>query len=78
MKKKKWAVGYDKTIGWVIDFIKRYLKLEASQALVRHDVLYLYSGLMKSLILFAVSLFEPVICAVTRSVDCQSLRVLWI
>jgi hypothetical protein len=38
MKKKKWAVGYDKTIGWVIDFIKRYLKLEASQALVRHSV----------------------------------------
>jgi ubiquitin-like protein ATG12 len=39
MKKKKWAVGYDKTIGWVIDFIKRYLKLEASQALVRYTFL---------------------------------------
>jgi len=34
MKKKKWAVGNDKTIGWVIDFIKRYLKLEANQSLV--------------------------------------------
>ncbi|XP_059473597.1 autophagy protein 12-like [Neocloeon triangulifer] len=36
MKKKKWAVGQDKTIGWIMDFIRRYLKLEAG------DNLFLY------------------------------------
>jgi len=33
MKKKKWAVDADKTISWVITFIRRYLKLQDSDSL---------------------------------------------
>ncbi|KAK3908224.1 Ubiquitin-like protein ATG12 [Frankliniella fusca] len=33
MKTKKWAVDKDKKIGWIIDFIKKYLKLEPSESL---------------------------------------------
>ncbi|XP_047493111.1 autophagy protein 12-like [Penaeus chinensis] len=33
MKKKKWAVEGEKPVGWVAEFIRRYLKLEASDSL---------------------------------------------
>lgn len=34
MKKKKWTVDSDKPIGWIVEFIKKYLKLEANEKLV--------------------------------------------
>ncbi|XP_015588681.1 autophagy protein 12-like [Cephus cinctus] len=33
MKKKKWAVSQDQHIGWISEFIKRYLKLDANERL---------------------------------------------
>lgn len=33
MKKKKWAVDAEKHIGWVIEFVKKYLKLEPEEKL---------------------------------------------
>nr|CAD7395110.1 unnamed protein product [Timema cristinae] len=33
MKKKKWAVDPDKPIGWIIEFIRKYLKLEPADSL---------------------------------------------
>lgn len=33
MKKKKWTVDSDKPIGWIIEFIKKYLKLEPNEKL---------------------------------------------
>ncbi|KAF7287896.1 hypothetical protein GWI33_000243 [Rhynchophorus ferrugineus] len=33
MKKKKWQVESDKPIGWIVEFIKKYLKLEANEKL---------------------------------------------
>ncbi|CAG9825133.1 unnamed protein product [Phaedon cochleariae] len=33
MKKKKWTVDSDKKIGWIIEFIKKYLKLESNEKL---------------------------------------------
>ncbi|GLV35112.1 Autophagy-related 12 [Carabus blaptoides fortunei] len=33
MKKKKWAVDADKQIGWIMEFIKKYLKLESEEKL---------------------------------------------
>ncbi|XP_022913331.1 autophagy protein 12-like [Onthophagus taurus] len=36
MKKKKWSVEADKPIGWIIDFMKKYLKLDPQ------DRLFLY------------------------------------
>ncbi|XP_030761004.1 autophagy protein 12-like [Sitophilus oryzae] len=33
MKKKKWTVDSDKPIGWIIEFIKKYLKLEVNEKL---------------------------------------------
>lgn len=33
MKTKKWSVDPEKKIGWIIEFIKRYLKLDASENL---------------------------------------------
>lgn len=34
MKKKKWAVDAEKPIGWIIEFVKKYLKLEPEEKLV--------------------------------------------
>lgn len=34
MKKKKWAVDPEKQIGWVMEFVKKYLKLEPEEKLV--------------------------------------------
>lgn len=34
MKKKKWAVEGDKRVGWVADFIRKYLKLDPADNLV--------------------------------------------
>nr|ADO32996.1 autophagy-like protein Atg12 [Biston betularia] len=33
MKKKKWAVDAEKPIGWIIEFVKKYLKLEPDEKL---------------------------------------------
>ncbi|XP_074648727.1 ubiquitin-like protein ATG12 [Tubulanus polymorphus] len=33
MKKKKWVVDPGKRVGWIIDFIKRYIKCEPSESL---------------------------------------------
>ncbi|XP_046394284.1 autophagy protein 12-like [Ischnura elegans] len=33
MKTKKWAVDPDKRIGWIMEFIKKYLKLDPSESL---------------------------------------------
>ncbi|CAH0723093.1 unnamed protein product, partial [Brenthis ino] len=33
MKKKKWAVDAEKPIGWVMEFVKKYLKLEPEEKL---------------------------------------------
>ncbi|KAI1292147.1 Autophagy protein 12-like [Halotydeus destructor] len=33
MKKKKWTVDPEKTVSWVIQFIRKYLKLEPSESL---------------------------------------------
>lgn len=33
MKKKKWTVDSDKPIGWIVEFIKKYLKLEPNEKL---------------------------------------------
>lgn len=42
MKKKKWAVDAEKPIGWIMEFVKKYLKLEADEKLVREDYLLNY------------------------------------
>ncbi|KAG6459423.1 hypothetical protein O3G_MSEX011376 [Manduca sexta] len=34
MKKKKWAVDAEKPIGWIMEFVKKYLKLEPDEKLV--------------------------------------------
>lgn len=34
MKKKKWAVDRNKRIGWVGEFIKKYLKLTPQDSMV--------------------------------------------
>ncbi|XP_069692194.1 autophagy protein 12-like [Periplaneta americana] len=33
MKKKKWAVDPERKIGWIMEFMKKYLKLERSEHL---------------------------------------------
>ncbi|XP_050296177.1 autophagy protein 12-like isoform X2 [Anthonomus grandis grandis] len=33
MKKKKWTVDSDKPIGWIIEFMKKYLKLDSNEKL---------------------------------------------
>ncbi|XP_041978589.1 autophagy protein 12-like [Aricia agestis] len=33
MKKKKWAVDAEKPIGWIVEFVKKYLKLEPDERL---------------------------------------------
>ena len=38
MKKKKWSVDPDKKIGMIIEFIKKYLKLDRSESLVSLSV----------------------------------------
>lgn len=36
MKRKKWTVSQDQHIGWISEFIKKYLKLDPSERLVRN------------------------------------------
>jgi hypothetical protein len=38
MKKKKWAVDPERKIGWIIEFMKKYLKLDRSEHLVRFKI----------------------------------------
>jgi hypothetical protein len=45
MKKKIWKVDSFRTIGWIIEFIRRYIKLEANESLV--GVLSLYRCLYR-------------------------------
>ncbi|XP_025835030.1 autophagy protein 12-like isoform X2 [Agrilus planipennis] len=33
MKKKKWTVDADKQLGWIIEFVKKYLKLDSEEQL---------------------------------------------
>ncbi|KAH0998971.1 hypothetical protein HUJ04_001349, partial [Dendroctonus ponderosae] len=33
MKKKKWTVESDKPVGWIIEFVKKYLKLDSNEKL---------------------------------------------
>nr|XP_023014487.1 autophagy protein 12-like [Leptinotarsa decemlineata] len=33
MKKKKWAVDGDQKIGWIIQFVKKYIRLEQNEKL---------------------------------------------
>ncbi|VVC86610.1 autophagy protein 12-like [Leptidea sinapis] len=33
MKKKKWSVDAEKPVGWVMEFVKKYLKLEPEEKL---------------------------------------------
>jgi len=33
MKKKKWAVDPAKKVGWIIDFIRKYIRCEANESL---------------------------------------------
>ncbi|XP_063230699.1 autophagy protein 12-like [Bacillus rossius redtenbacheri] len=33
MKKKKWSVDSDKRIGWIIEFVRKYLKLDPAESL---------------------------------------------
>lgn len=33
MKKKKWTVDADKQIGWIVEFMRKYLKLDAEEQL---------------------------------------------
>lgn len=39
MKKKKWTVSQDQHIGWISEFIKKYLKLDANERLVITSIL---------------------------------------
>lgn len=41
MKQKKWAVEADKQLGSIISFIKKYLKLEPEEQLVRIHAIYI-------------------------------------
>ena len=34
MKKRKWAVDKTKKVGWIIEFIRRYIKAEGEDTLV--------------------------------------------
>jgi Ubiquitin-like autophagy protein Apg12. len=38
MKKKKWAVDPDRKIGWIMEFMKKYLKLDRSEQLVIFNI----------------------------------------
>jgi hypothetical protein len=38
MKKKKWAVDPERKIGWITEFMKKYLKLDRSEYLVRFGI----------------------------------------
>lgn len=38
MKKKKWSVDAEKQVGWISEFIKKYLKLETSDQLVNNNL----------------------------------------
>lgn len=42
MKKKKWAVDAEKPIGWIMEFVKKYLKLEPEEKLVKSFYINLF------------------------------------
>ena len=64
MKKKKWSVDSNRNIGWIIEFIKRYFKLESSESLVR--ILFI-QNIFLFFIFYLVSLCKSNICSVTWS-----------
>ena len=41
MKKKKWAVDGEKSVGSVAMFVKKYIKLDPSESLVRYKEKFL-------------------------------------
>jgi hypothetical protein len=47
MKKKKWAVDPERKIGWIIEFMKKYLKLDSSEHLVRFKIRGMYFEILK-------------------------------
>ena len=53
MKKKKWAVDAEKPIGWIMEFVKKYLKLEADEKLVQYNNIYLFKNILTTHILTA-------------------------
>lgn len=55
MKKKKWSVDAEKPIGWIVEFIKRYLKLEPDDKLVSLKSLLIYK-LISKIFIFLVPL----------------------
>ena len=46
MKKKNWRVESDRTIGWISEFIKRYIKLEPNESLVGVFTIHSLSSLI--------------------------------
>lgn len=46
MKKKKWAVDAEKPIGWIMEFVKKYLKLEPDEKLVITSIMINISFLL--------------------------------
>lgn len=45
MKKKRWAVDAEKPIAWIVEFVKKYLKLEPEERLVSIFLLFCSSVL---------------------------------
>jgi ubiquitin-like protein ATG12 len=42
MKKKKWAVDANKTVAYLVEFIRKYIKCAASDSLVCRNATYIY------------------------------------
>ncbi|XP_034936101.1 autophagy protein 12-like isoform X2 [Chelonus insularis] len=41
MKKKKWAVNPDQHIGWISEFVKKYLKLDVNERLIKQSRIFM-------------------------------------
>lgn len=75
MKKKKWAVDAEKPIGWIMEFVKKYLKLNDDEKLVSFYVASYIVDTFLILILFSVFICESNFCSFSRP-DCKkSLRM---
>lgn len=83
MKTRKWAVDQEKPISWIIKFIHKYLKLDPEEKLVRLLLLFrttktnTTTNIQLSSYVFIVSLCQPNVCAIARSNNQKSLRLLW-
>lgn len=83
MKKKKWAVDAEKQIGWIVEFVKKYLKLEPDEKLVSYTWTFLYlfivsgkSGIDDSAGFVPVCVCEPDVCSVAWPAGTQPVPVL--